>query len=437
MKQAGYLLPTPMPLCVSQAVFLNSGISGFEYLDKIVQVPFCLPNLEERKKQAFLSKIVEAKELDPKRVLLRVQKELQNTKEHLYVPLGPKPAGGAGEMRADDRLQALVGAAQCMRGAELLKEDPMRRAEIGISDDGLIEQIETDGDGARDDRKENFLFMLSEEAKRQSTMRQAAAMRPLQLGTAELGAGKDEGLATTEAPAPAEAEAVAAAAAEGAMDQGPASEQSGGLEQDPGQGLPKTPWKTLEAASMLLAAEGEMGKNSGQMAPLLVLWNGVVQARLCESVVENVASTLEVADGKELTAAEAGATAAEAAEAAMSKAVGAELPGHHRLGFGRKRNVCNQEKSAHTVVWEQQVHPAVTAEKAEKERIQKEAEEAATAAAHKAAEQDTKLAALESQAAAAADEVVKQSAEMAALRAQVAEMQALAAPSLQLPTLYI
>jgi hypothetical protein len=107
------------------------------------------------------------------------------------------------------------------------------------------------------------------------------------------------------------------------------------------------------------------------------------------------------------------------------------------MGFGRKRNVCNQEKSAHTVVWEQQVHPAVTAEKAEKERIQKEAEEAATAAANKAAEQDTKLAALESQAAAAADEVVKQSAEMTALRAQVAEMQALAAPSLQLPTLYI
>ena len=83
--------------CVSQAVFLNSGISGFEYLDKIVQVPFCLPNLEERKKQAFLSKIVEAKELDPKRVLLRVQKELQSAKEHLYLPLRPRPAGVAGE----------------------------------------------------------------------------------------------------------------------------------------------------------------------------------------------------------------------------------------------------------------------------------------------------------------------------------------------------
>ena len=72
------------------------------------------------------------------------------------------------------------------------------------------------------------------------------------------------------------------------------------------------------------------------------------------------------------------------------------------MGFGRKRNVCNQEKS-------------VMAEKAEKERIQKEAEEAATAAARKAAEQDTKLATLET---------------------MVAEMQALAAaPSLQLCSL--
>ena len=74
---------------MSQAVFLNSGISGFEFLDKIIQVPFCLPNLEERKKKAFLSKIVEAKELDPKRVLVRVEQELQEA--GLYVPFNKKP----------------------------------------------------------------------------------------------------------------------------------------------------------------------------------------------------------------------------------------------------------------------------------------------------------------------------------------------------------
>ena len=70
------------------------------------------------------------------------------------------------------------------------------------------------------------------------------------------------------------------------------------------------------------------------------------------------------------------------------------------MGFGHKRNVCNQEKSAHTV--EQQVSPAV---KAEKERIQKLVT-AAVAGARTAAEQ---------------------SAEVAALRAKVEELQALAA----------
>jgi hypothetical protein len=65
------------------------------------------------------------------------------------------------------------------------------------------------------------------------------------------------------------------------------------------------------------------------------------------------------------------------------------------MGFGRKQNVCNQERHpARRVTWEQQ-----------------EAEEAVSAAARKAAEQG---------------------AEVAALEAKVAEMQALATPSLQL-----
>ena len=37
-------------------------------------------NLEERKKRTYLSKMIEAKELDPNRVLMRVQKELNRSK---------------------------------------------------------------------------------------------------------------------------------------------------------------------------------------------------------------------------------------------------------------------------------------------------------------------------------------------------------------------
>ena len=247
-----------------QAVFLSTGISGFEYLDKIVQLPFCLPNLEERKKRAYLSKIVEEKELDPKRVLLRVQKELQSAEQHLYLPLTVRPGvranEDAAEVQANDRLQALVGAVQCMREAKLLKEDPMRRAEIGISDEGLIEQIETNGNGARDDWKESFLFMLSEEAKVQSSARQAAAS----LGGSGKGGGGDGG--------------------EGGGDEGGGGDGGGdgGSNGGGGEGkeLEQNPDQTLEAAAMLLAAEGEVGKNDGKMASISVLWNGVVQAKL-------------------------------------------------------------------------------------------------------------------------------------------------------------
>ena len=117
----------PYHCCVPQAVFLNSGISGFEFLDKIVQVPFCLPNLELRKKQAYLSKMVEERELDPKRVLVRVEHELQEA--GMYAPLKPPRSSDDGSNSLpDERMYALVGAAQRMREADLLN-DPMRRAD--------------------------------------------------------------------------------------------------------------------------------------------------------------------------------------------------------------------------------------------------------------------------------------------------------------------
>ena len=125
------------------------------------------------------------------------------------------------------------------------------------------------------------------------------------------------------------------------------------------------------------------------------------------------------------------------------------------MGFGHKRNVGNQEKKpARRVAWEQQVDPAV---KAEKERIQKAAEEAAAAAALKAAGQDAEVAALKVQVAVTAEKersqkaaeeaaaevaalkeevaalkAAEQDTKMAALKAQVAELQALAATSIAL-----
>ena len=57
-------------------VFSKAGISGYEFLEKIVQLPFCLPNLPDDKKLGFLNKIVEARELEPGRVLARVHEHM-------------------------------------------------------------------------------------------------------------------------------------------------------------------------------------------------------------------------------------------------------------------------------------------------------------------------------------------------------------------------
>ena len=263
-----------------QAAFLNSGISGYEYLDKIVQVPFCLPNLELRRKQAFLNKMVEEKELEPKRVLARIQKELQSAKKLVYVPLDPRPAGDTGKSRADDRLRTLVRAAQRLREAKLLKEDPMRRAEIGISDEGLIKQIETDGDKARPDQKESFLFMLSEAAERQSAARQAskaAASRSVQPVPAEEGAGKEEPFVTGAPSTANEGES--------------ASERSEEREEELEKVIPE--YVEQEEAALLLTGEGGVGKNTGQEAPFVVLWNGVLQAELSRLMEESGTSALK------------------------------------------------------------------------------------------------------------------------------------------------
>ena len=87
------------------------------------------------------------------------------------------------------------------------------------------------------------------------------------------------------------------------------------------------------------------------------------------------------------------------------------------MGFGRKSNVCNQER-----------HPARRVAR-EQQDVALEAKVAA-AAALKVTEQDAKVAALEAEVAVlrAAEQVAK----IAALEAEVAQLQALAAPSLQL-----
>jgi hypothetical protein len=239
-------------------------------------VPFCLPNLAERKKKAFLSKIVEAKELNPKRVLVRVEHELQEAGLYVpfYKPSTPTISNGDGSaLQSNDRLQALVGAARGMREAKLLVDDPMRRAEMGISEEGLIEQIETDGDAARDDRKESFLFMLSEEAKAQKAKRriQAKYVRPAEP------AGNE----------PSE-ESDATAAAEVVRDRSASSQAEGSaVSEVAAEG------ESTRQVGFLLANESSLGRSNDQEAHCVLQWNGVVQAELCKGVESCASDTLE------------------------------------------------------------------------------------------------------------------------------------------------
>ena len=61
-------------------VYSNAEIHGHEFLDKIIQLPFCLPYLGDEHKKSYLSKMIEANELDPRRVLSQIT-SFTNNKE--------------------------------------------------------------------------------------------------------------------------------------------------------------------------------------------------------------------------------------------------------------------------------------------------------------------------------------------------------------------
>ena len=53
--------------------FRREGIDGYTFLDKIVGVPFCIPDLDKRRKTKFLHALFEKKELDPLRICKRLK----------------------------------------------------------------------------------------------------------------------------------------------------------------------------------------------------------------------------------------------------------------------------------------------------------------------------------------------------------------------------
>jgi len=69
-------------------LFDRANISGHEFLDKIVQLPFVLPELTNDAKKSYFGKIIDEKELDPARVLSRFIKEGLDEKLGISEELG-------------------------------------------------------------------------------------------------------------------------------------------------------------------------------------------------------------------------------------------------------------------------------------------------------------------------------------------------------------
>ena len=55
------------------SIFTNAGLDGYKFLEKIIQIPFSLPDIESVHKKDFLMKLLESKELSPFRVYKRVK----------------------------------------------------------------------------------------------------------------------------------------------------------------------------------------------------------------------------------------------------------------------------------------------------------------------------------------------------------------------------
>ena len=136
-------------------MFQKAKISGEEFLDKIVQIPFCLPDIHHNKKRSFLSKTVEGGELDPEKIYQRI-----TTRVHSMGVLMKWPT----MTQTPDYLELL-----CDVGKELLRtghlhQSLLRKAEMGMTELELLDGTKAGELNTEVDR-ENLLNMMSEAAR--------------------------------------------------------------------------------------------------------------------------------------------------------------------------------------------------------------------------------------------------------------------------------
>lgn len=145
-----------------KGVFDNAGMSGHEYLNKIIQLPFALPNLDDKVKVSYCERVIDADELNAHKVYDRLVK-LRGQNEYLQKKLPPLPMYS--NMRTENEgLIILADTATAMNN--LQKDQSLKIREISSSLIGSFKASLKDRPGsAHKNEKEEFLSALSESTR--------------------------------------------------------------------------------------------------------------------------------------------------------------------------------------------------------------------------------------------------------------------------------
>ena len=170
-------------------VYSNAEIHGHEFLDKIVQLPFCLPDLSDEHKKSYLSKMIESNELDPRRVLFQITSYMEKRASD---ELGwdtckkYKDIRKANKInvsnRSDDKTKAVQGLlthyhAMKEMGHEIHRQDGHI---IGMNDRDLVKAIKTsiDRNIVREEHIENFCLVMKSEHRQWREAAKVAKNQP-------------------------------------------------------------------------------------------------------------------------------------------------------------------------------------------------------------------------------------------------------------------
>eukprot|EP00984_Skeletonema_dohrnii_P020763 scaffold10195_cov70-Skeletonema_dohrnii-CCMP3373.AAC.3 len=139
---------------VKVGLFDKANISGHEFLDKIVQLPFTLPELTNDTKKSYLDKIIDEKELDPARVLSRFLKEGLDRKLQIGV--------NEEAYQNEDPFLPLTRIATELDEDGYILSRHNSKAVIGMTESDLIKTVAKNPQNVSAEHQENLCFIISQ-----------------------------------------------------------------------------------------------------------------------------------------------------------------------------------------------------------------------------------------------------------------------------------